>query len=40
MTANIHVILTDLKNNTILLDDTGRNAGLEVAGKVDDVLVS
>jgi len=39
MTANVEVILTDLKKNKIILQDTGRNAGLEVAGKVEDIFV-
>lgn len=40
MTASIAVKLTDKKANKILLEDTGRNAGLEVAGKLSDILVS
>ncbi len=39
MTAKIEVKLTDKKNKIVLLEDTGRNAGLEVAGKVEDILV-
>jgi hypothetical protein len=39
MTAKIEVKLWDKKNKTILLQDTGRNAGLEVAGKVEEILV-
>ncbi len=39
MTAKIQVQLFDKKAKTILLEDTGRNAGLEVAGKVEEVLV-
>ena len=39
MTSRIEVLLTDKKNKKVLLHDTGRNAGLEVAGKVEDVLV-
>ena len=40
MTAKIDVMLTDKRNGSILLEDTGRNAGLEVAGNVADVLVN
>ncbi len=39
MTAQIEVKLFDKKNKQILLEDTGRNAGLEVAGKVSEILV-
>ena len=39
MTAKVEVALTDIKSNRILLHDTGRNAGLEVAGKVKEVFV-
>ena len=39
MTATVEVQLTDRKRKRILLEDTGRNAGLEVAGKIEDVLV-
>ena len=39
MTAKIQVKLTDKKSKIILLEDTGRNAGLEVAGKISDILV-
>lgn len=39
MTAKIQVKLTDKKAKKILLEDTGRNAGLEVAGKLSDILV-
>ena len=38
MTSEIHVQLTDKKSKTVLLDDKGRNAGLEVAGKVEELL--
>lgn len=40
MTAKIQVKLTDKKAKKILLEDTGRNAGLEVAGKLSDIMVS
>ena len=39
MTATIDVQLTDKKSNTLLLEDTGRNAGLEVAGKISEIMV-
>jgi len=39
MTAKIEVKLTDLKNKTIILHDTGRNAGLEVAGNVKEIFI-
>lgn len=39
MTAQIQVQLTEKKAKRILLEDTGRNAGLEVAGKVSDILI-
>jgi len=38
MTAVLEVMLFDKKNKVMLLEDKGRNAGLEVAGKVEDVL--
>ena len=39
MTSTIDVKLVDKKNGTVLLSDTGRNAGLEVAGKIEEILV-
>ena len=39
MTAVIHTQLYDKKSKTYILDDMGRNAGLEVAGRIEDVLV-
>jgi len=39
MTAILEVKLTDKKNGKVLLQDSGRNAGLEVAGKIEDILV-
>jgi len=39
MTAIIHTQLFDKKAKRYLLDDQGHNAGLEVAGRVEDVLV-
>jgi len=40
MTSLIDVQLFNKKNNNIILLDTGRNAGLEVAGKVEDITIS
>lgn len=39
MTASIAVMLTDKKNNIVLLSDTGKNAGLEVAGNIQEIMV-
>ena len=39
MTARIEVRLFDKKNKKILLEDVGRNGGLEVAGKVEEIFV-
>ena len=39
MTARIGVALTDRKSKTILFQDTGTNAGLEVAGKIEEIVV-
>lgn len=38
MTSNIKVQLFDKKNKRVLLEDTGRNGGLEVAGKVEEIF--
>jgi len=39
MTSSITVMLTDKKNNTVLLSDTGHNAGLEVAGNIQEIMI-
>lgn len=39
MTSPIDVQLYDKKNRNIILLDTGRNAGLEVAGKIKDITI-
>ena len=39
MTSSITVMLTDKKNNKILLSDTGKNAGLEVAGNIQEIMI-
>ena len=39
MTSEIEVKLFDKKNNILLLNDKGKNAGLEVAGNVEEIIV-
>ena len=39
MEAEIHVRLVERKTDTVLLDDVGRNAGLEVAGNIKELLL-
>ena len=39
MKAILHVQLKDKKSNTIIFDDRGSNAGLEVAGKIEEIIV-
>ena len=39
MCSEILLILKDLKNNRTLLNDTGQNAALEVAGKIDEIII-
>ena len=39
MTASIDVLLFDKKAKTIIFHDTGRNAGLEVAGKINEIMM-
>jgi len=39
MTSQIDVQLYDKKSQNIILLDTGRNAGLEVAGKIKDITI-
>jgi hypothetical protein len=38
MTSRIAVKLIEKKNGAIVLDDVGRNAGLEVAGKIEEIV--
>lgn len=38
MTSSVDVILTDIKTNSVIFQDTGRNAGLEVAGNIDEII--
>ncbi len=37
--AEVEVTLTDIRNGRIILNDKGKNAGLEVAGEVDELIV-
>ncbi len=39
MTSTIEVNLFDKKQKRLLFADTGRNAGLEVAGKIDEIML-
>lgn len=39
MTSSIDVLLTDKKTGTIVLQDTGKNAGLEVAGNISEIFI-
>lgn len=39
MTAKTQVTLYDKKNKRMILDDTGRNTGLEVAGDIESIMV-
>lgn len=39
MTAEIEINLTDLKSGESIFKDTGRNAGLEAAGKIEGLFV-
>ncbi len=38
MNAVIHITLTDKQTNTIIFNDAGRNAGLEIAGNTSELL--
>lgn len=38
MTASIEIVLKSKKNNEIIYSGTGRNAGLEVAGKIEEIV--
>lgn len=40
MTSEIELQLFDSKSNKLLLHDIGQNAGLEVAGKIEDIFFS
>lgn len=39
MTAKINLQLTDKHKNKIIFEDMGRNAGLEVAGKIEEIMI-
>ena len=39
MSARLEVKLTDKKNQHLIFQDTGRNAGLEVAGKIAAISI-
>jgi hypothetical protein len=39
MTSIIEVFLFDIKQQKVIFKDSGRNAGLEVAGKVNEIIV-
>lgn len=39
MTSEIEVWLSDLKSNKLVFHDIGRNAGLEVAGKIEEIVI-
>jgi len=39
MTSKINVLLFNKKTHKIVFQDTGRNAGLEVAGKINEIIV-
>jgi tocopherol cyclase len=38
MTSEIHICLTDKKTSEVIFEDTGRNAGLEVAGNISEIF--
>jgi tocopherol cyclase len=40
MNARIEVNLTDRKTGKTILNDVGRNAGLEVAGKIEEIIIA
>jgi hypothetical protein len=39
MTARTEVRLFDKKKNVVLLHDTGRSTGMELAGKIQEIMV-
>ncbi|HPS86129.1 MAG TPA: tocopherol cyclase family protein [Spirochaetota bacterium] len=39
MTSEVKVCLTDVKSGNVIFQDKGRNAGLDVAGKVEELIV-
>jgi tocopherol cyclase len=38
MTSSLEVLLTEKKSGRVILNDTGRNGGLEVAGKIEEIV--
>jgi len=40
MDGQIMVKLTEIKSGKTIFNDTGRNAGLEVAGKIEEIIIS
>lgn len=40
MQSTIKVKLTDKKTSQVLFEDEGRNAGLEVAGKIEEIIIN
>jgi tocopherol cyclase len=38
MISTLEVLLTDKQTGRVILDDTGRNAGLEVAGRIGEIV--
>ncbi len=40
MTARLHVKITDRKANQVIFNDIGKKAGLEVAGKISEIIVN
>ena len=38
MTSSLEVLLTDKKTGQVILNDTGRNGGLEVAGEISEIV--
>ena len=39
MTSRVDVQLHDLRTNKIIFEDKGRNAGLEVAGRIEEIIL-
>jgi hypothetical protein len=39
MNARVEVLLTDRKSGKTIFNDTGRNAGLDVAGKIEELII-
>jgi len=39
MTARLDVLLVDRKNKAPVFEQQGRNAGLEVAGKIEQIML-